>query len=394
MSYEVLVISRKLSELGAHVVNFFKADTVPSFDAISAKLGERNYRALVWDAVDDEALDLLACEKLLKTDHTGGLPMVVLTSSSSVKDKVKAFEIGCDDFVDNRITPDETCARITKSIFHQIANTQLSQRLAQATETARTAMVDNSDLGANIQFLLQVNMCDNLDQLGQQFFATIERYGLACSLQMRSEMGIKDMEAHGMAKDLESQLLLQLKDSGRYVDFGRRTIVNYDRVSLLIKNMPVDDPDKYGAIKDNTFCLVQGVNSRILALEDRFKLLGEKDSLRKLSTDVHSVINALQHSYQDVMKHIVTEVENATEKIQHRLPHLALTEADEAFIDQIAEGLVFQTNRIFNDGLKVDELFAKLEKAVQRSLDTVKEPSTTALNSQPDRGGDNVVELF
>ncbi len=393
MSYEVLMFSKKLSQLGEHVLEFFKAEVVESSDQVLARIGEKNYRAVVWDTVNEPEFELEECKSLLANDSMKSIPVILLTTLSDVKAKVKAFDFGCDDFVDSSTSPDEACARITKSIFHQIANVQLSQRLAQATETAKSAMVNNSDLGANIQFLLQVHACDNVDQLGQQFFATVERYGLACSLQMRSEMGIKNMEAHGMAKDLESQLLLQLKDEGRYVDFGRRTIVNYDRVSLLIKNMPLDDPGKYGAIKDNTFCLVQGVNSRILALEDRHKLLAEKDSLHKLSIDVKTVISALQHSYQDVMSNIVNEVENATEKIQHRLPHLALTEADEEYIDQIAEVLVHQTNSIFNEGLKVDELFMRLEGAVERSLDSVMAPSVSA-PKEPPPAQDSIVELF
>lgn len=391
MGYDVLVLSTALSTSARHVVEFFQADVASSREQLQQRFAQKRYRVLVLDQVAAAHLDIGECETLLQLDCLKGTPLVVLTSSPAVKEKIKALEIGCDDLIDSRAAPDELSARITKSIFHQIANSQLSQRLNQATETARNAMVDNSDLGANIQFLLQIHNCDNLDQLGQQFFATIQRYGLSCSLQMRSEMGKKDMEVHGMAKHLESQLLFQLKDSGRYVDFGRRTIVNFDRVSLLIKNMPLDDPEKYGAVKDNTFCLVQGVNARILALEDRYRLLMEKESLHKLSNDVRLVINTLKYSYQDVMKQIVGEVEGVVEQVEHRLPHLALTETDEQFIYEATAHLVAETNRIFNDGLKVDELFERLESAVRRSLDAVKIPPAVENKPAPP---DNVIELF
>lgn len=390
MAYDVLVLSADLSTSARHVVEFFQADVVASRDQLPQQMKQKHYRVLVLDQVAVPQLDLHECEMLVQQDYVKGTPVVVLTSSPAVQEKIKALEIGCDDLIDSKTAPDELAARITKSIFHQIANSQLSQRLNQATETARSAMVDNSDLGANIQFLLQIHNCDNLDQLGQQFFATIQRYGLSCSLQMRSEMGKKDMEAHGMAKHLESQLLFQLKDNGRYVDFGRRTIVNFDRVSLLIKNMPIDDPEKYGAVKDNTFCLVQGVNARILALEDRYKLLMETEVLHKLSSDVRLVINTLKFSYQDVMRQIVGEVEGVVEQIEHRLPHLALTEMDEQFIYQATARLVAETNRIFNDGLKVDELFERLESAVRRSLEAVKVPGAVNKSAPPG----NVIELF
>lgn len=272
----------------------------------------------------------------------------------------------------------------------------MQKRLEMATETARNAMVDNSDLGANIQFLLAVNDCDNLDQVGQQFFSTIERYGLRCSLQMRSTLGIKDMEAHGMAKDLESQLLFQLKDSSRYIDFGVRTIVNYGRVSLLIKNMPVDDPEKYGAIKDNTFSLLQGLNARILALEDRCGLLEEKETLLRISQDVNAVMSTIKQSYQGVMRQILTEVENAVELIEHRLPHLALNEMDESFMFSVTEQLVKETTDVFNNGLKVDEIFERLEQALLRAVKSVdKESIKSELGSKSSlKGPDMPVELF
>ncbi len=398
MAYEILILSEDLSSLGQHVMDFFKAEHVQHVNDVAGTLATKKFRAVVMDSVSKPDLGLRDCEALLQTEGIKGIPVILLTSQYTLQDKLKAFDLGCDDFIDGTTPGDEVCARVNKSVFHQIANDQLSQRLMQATETARTAMVDNSDLGANIQFLLQVHQCDNLDQLGQQFFATIDRYGLSCSLQMRSEMGVKDMEAHGMAKDLESQLLLQLKDKGRYVDFGKRTIVNYDRVSLLIRNMPVDDAEKYGAIKDNTFCLVQGINSRIIALEDQFKLLSEKESLRKLSGDVKSVIGGLKNSYQGVMQKIVREVENASELIQHRVPHLGLTEEDERCLEKGTDQMVAQVNHTFNDGLKVDELFDKLENAVDRSLKSVSQPSKPSDTDNPPPkkppNSDNVVELF
>ncbi|HMW72436.1 MAG TPA: DNA-binding response regulator, partial [Cellvibrionaceae bacterium] len=268
--YHVLVLGKQISTVANQVIAYFKGDAITDIGQLGDALEEKNYRIVVYDGLADSTLDLPYCQEIATFLSPKGLPLLVLTNGVGPEEKLKAFEVGCDDLIDiNLATVDEINARITKSIFHRIANEQLQKRLEMATETARNAMVDNSDLGANIQFLLAVNDCDNLDQVGQQFFSTIERYGLRCSLQMRSTLGIKDMEAHGMAKDLESQLLFQLKDSSRYIDFGSRTIVNYGRVSLLIKNMPVDDPEKYGAIKDNTFSLLQGLNARILALEDR-----------------------------------------------------------------------------------------------------------------------------
>jgi CheY-like chemotaxis protein len=394
----LMLVEDSQSTLGEHVAKFFDADTESDIDEIPKRLSETDYKIVVYDTASQSRINMSQVNRLLKMEETLSLPVVLLTASVELEDKLQAFEVGCDDFIEEGTTGDEACARITKSIFHRVAADQLSNRLELANQTARTAMVDNSDLGANIQFLLSVHDCDNLDQLGQMFFRTIERYGLKCSLQMRSEHEIKNMEAHGMAKDLESQLLTQLKDSDRYIDFGARTIVNYDRVSLLIKNMPNNDPEKYGAIKDNTFSLLQGMNARVKSLEDRYRLIDEKESLKKLSNDVRNVMNTIKDSYQRVMREIADEVDKANELVQMKIPSLALMESDEAFLEKTMENCVKGTTTIFNEGLVVDECFNRLERALQAAIEAVEDRSESAglggHDGKASGGTDVDIELF
>lgn len=386
----------QLSDLAAQVDKHFNSDKVANEEDFLAALKAESYKVIVLDLIGQD-LDLNFCAQLLDTSETKDIPLVLLTQSQSLQDKLKALEIGCDDFIESTVSGDEACARITRAIFHRIATEQIASRLEMATQAARSAMVDNSDLGANLQFLLSVHDCDNLDQLGQQFFSTIERYGLKCSLQMRSVMGDKNMEAHGMAKDLETQLLAQMAESGRYIDFGKRTICNYDRVSLLIKNMPVDEPEEYVATKDNTFCLVQGLNARIHALETQYRVQMEKEALTKLSQDVKNVMHSLKGSYQEVMRAIVNQVENTSNVIHDRIPSLALPDYDEAFLEDSLIECLEETSRIFNEGLVVDEVFEKLEAAIAKTLHAVNLPNPDQIaksNRPKDGGAGSLAELF
>jgi predicted transcriptional regulator len=208
---------------------------------------------------------------------------------------------------------------------------------------------------------------------------------------------VKDMEANGMAKDLESQLLFQMKDGGRYIDFGRRTVVNYGQVSLLIRDMPVDDDRRYGAVKDNTFALIQGVDARLKALDEHHKLLEEKQALQKLSQDVKSVMTQIDESYQEVMRHIVETVENLADKIHNRIPNLALSEEQEGFFEEVADNCVSETNKIFNQGLQVDEVFQRLSENMDRALESLDEIDELiekgSVNAEVENSGDSV-ELF
>jgi CheY-like chemotaxis protein len=375
----------------------FTMTTCSTLEETLQLAAEGNQKALVVDLSSQLPLNLECYKGLLEDDEiVENLPLIIISSSNELRHKLEAFEQGCDDYIEPGTSPVEIAARINKSIYHKIASEQLKDRLKLANDTAYSVMSDNSDLGANIQFLLEANRCDNMDQLGQLFFTSIERYQVSVSLQMRSLYDVKNMEANGMAKDLESQLLTQMKDAGRYVDFGRRTLMNYGQCSLLVRNMPVDDDVRYGAIKDNTFALLQGVDARIKALDDHQKLLDEKAALQKLSQSVKAVMTEIDESYQEVMRNIVSTVEDMADSIRKRIPALALSEEQESFFEDVSENCVSETNRIFNQGLKVDESFQHLSDAMDRALHEVEYLDEVETSSTPeiDDASSDGVELF
>ena len=282
------------------------------------------------------------------------LPLMVVADQNSLAQRMAAYEAGCDDY----LTLDESnllSSRIDRAIFNKLANDQLKLQLKQAHEVAFIAMSDTSDLGVNIQFLLDCHTCNNLDELGMRLFQSLKSYGINCSLQMRSRYGVKNMEANGMAKDMESALLWECRAKGRYVDFGRRSIMNYGDVSLLVKNMPVNDEKKYGAIKDNVFSLLQGCDARIHSLDTMQSLALESELVRRLSAQLRTLVENVDHSYQNVVRDIAGVVENMAEKVENSLQFLGMNEQQEQAIQAIMEQGIRQMTDVFSHGVKVDK---------------------------------------
>lgn len=282
------------------------------------------------------------------------LPVVVLaTEERDLDTRLAFYDAGCDDHI--QIQDDaELQVRLMKAIFNRIANEQLKQQLDKANEMAFIAMSDTSDLGVNIQFLLDINQCENLDQAGMRLFQALKSYDISGSLQIRSRFGEKNMEANGMAKDLESTLLSECSDKGRYVDFGKRSIMNYGRVSLLVRNMPLDDPHKYGAIKDNVFSLLQGLDARVGALDNVESLNLESQLVVRLTNRMTHIMEDIEKGYHDVMVRIADAVEDIADGIEQEIQFLGMDERQEKVIQQVLEKGILDTNRVFNEGLKMD----------------------------------------
>ncbi len=352
-SYSIVILGCENDlKLPDHLDQSFDAVITTGQTECLKALSEKSYQLVLADMTCPSISVYDIC-KQIKSEYQ--IPVIFVSSKDCNEERLAAYDCGADDYlcVDDLVT--ELHGRLERIIINKIANDQLKVQLAQANEMAFIAMSDTSDLGVNIQFLLDVNNCNNLDELGMRLFQALRSYGINCSLQLRSQFAVKNMEANGMAKSLESKLLTEMKDQGRYVDFTHRSVMNYEAVSLLVKNMPVDDEKKYGAIKDNVFSLLQGADARIQALDTLGNLALEKNLVRSLTIKMKDLMSSVDESYQGVMREIANVVEAMADDIEASMQYLGMDEAQEKSIQGTMEGAILSTNKIFNEGLKLDK---------------------------------------
>ncbi|MDF1639568.1 response regulator [Thalassolituus oleivorans] len=356
MTYKVLVMGD--ADNGALVGLLgkqYELEHVESVDDCIRQVAADDVKLVLLNIVDNlQPVWLNVCRQLKDTPSVTDTPIVILARDSELDSKMAYYDAGCDDYV-NSESMSELQARLMRVIFNKVANDQLKQQLQQANEMAFIAMSDTSDLGVNVQFLLDVNTCDNLDELGMRVFKSLQSYGVNCSLQIRGRHTVKNMEANGMAKEMESVLLQECKDKGRYVDFGRRSIMNYGSVSLLVKNMPMNDDKKYGAIKDNVFSLLQGADARVKALDNLESLAMESLLVKRMAGQMRDLMKHVDSSYKGVMKDIADVVETMADGVESSIQFLGMDERQELALQKIMETGIVDTNRIFNQGMRMDE---------------------------------------
>jgi len=365
--YDIVILSSRPQLFTKTLGGCYHLCQYPIFEQFMHRVTP-NAKLIVLDLVSLEGMDLSLIESIKKKDDVENVPIVVIHSDSMKESRLQAFELGCDDYVDDSIPIEEVALRCEKLIYNKIASEQLQAQIKQATELAFIAMSDTSDLGINIQFLLDVHECSNLDELGMRLLQSVNSYGLKASLQLRSDMGIKNMDISGIAKELESSLLWELKDDGRYVDFGRRSVMNYEQVSLLVKNMPLEDEKKYGALKDNIFSLLQGADARLKALENIAQVEDQQKLVKALSARMQSMMANIDEGYQNVMRNIADVVENMSDGISEVIVNLALHEEQEKALERVMEYGIQSTNVIFSEGLKLDEDFNQVIKQLGQFL--------------------------
>ncbi|MBU6954262.1 MULTISPECIES: response regulator [unclassified Hahella] len=353
LKYAGLVIGSLPEPLQTASLSLLELQQSELHDAIE-KINDGQWHAIIL-CVEQPLKEAQMTLGMLRQDtQIGDTPLICLTSDNSVEDTIALFNSGADDVIPTNTPSEEFIARINKAIINLIANRQLKSQLQFTHDVAMSAMTDSGDMGVNINFLLDSADCNNFDELGQRLFQALNNYDVRCSLQIRGRFEEKNMEPNGLSRDLESRLLRHFQDAGRLHAAGRRLFINFDQVSLLVKNMPLGDDKRCGRLRDNLFYLVQGMDSRVKALDDRRTTELQVEILKQLTSKAETVLDEIDKRYADVADQIISATENAAEQMVFALNTLGLSEEQEHSIMSIIDNAIFTTNDIFHQGLRVN----------------------------------------
>lgn len=139
--------------------------------------------------------------------------------------------------------------------------------MAYAQKIAFTSMSAMGELGVVMQFLSKSFSCHNIQSVAALAVDALRQYELEGAIYLVWEGDCMALTTSGEELPEDQRTLIeQRRTLGRILEIDRSLNVNFDHVSVLVTNLPDDDPERLGRIRDNIATLTEGVESRILGL--------------------------------------------------------------------------------------------------------------------------------
>lgn len=278
----------------------------------------------------------------------GDLPSIIFVSAHSTpEDRLKAYAAGADDFVTKPLSPEELYRKVEQTMksHQEMESLRLSAR--EAMGVAMTAMSDTGALGAVLQLFRKMFAVTSHDGLARLLLEMVADRGLSGTVQIRTGQERLTLNSEGRSSMMESVLLDSLGAEGKsIVDYGPRTSFNFGPVSLLIKNMPLDDNQEYGNLKDQMALLVEGAAERARGLNAA--LLSEKVG------DIHDVLQSIDQKYKQQQAETLSTVNDMMKELENTLIFLALTDRQENALTQVVSKAMHRITDAYNAGLEID----------------------------------------
>ncbi len=220
------------------------------------------------------------CDRLRNLEPTKDVPIVFLSARSSLRERMQGYEVGGDDYLVKPFEKENLLARVNILVKYNNERQVLQAQYELANKNALTAMTGSSELGLAIRFMEKSLNYSSLSELAQGLFESVNQFNIDCCIMITNDDEELWYSSEKTAiSPLEKELIEMCDKESRFIDFGNRTIVNYPHVSLLVKNMPLDDMERYGRIKDLLPILLSVVNSKISNIATQEALIKQSEHL-------------------------------------------------------------------------------------------------------------------
>lgn len=340
------------------------------------------------------------CERLAEDPAFSHVPIVFLSSHSSIEERMRGYDVGADDYLVKPFETDNLLARMRVLLRYANEQKTLHAQVSLAQNTAMQALSSTSELGQAMSFMEKSLSFQNIEEAAEQLLSVTGGLGLDCRLMITMHQQAHWYPSEDKVSPLEKELIEMSDRQQRILDFGASTLVNYPVVSILTTNMPLEDPDRYGRIKDLLPLLLSGMSAKIYALETQEAL---QQHAEQLNTSITNIRSSLYHLGTNVLssKQASSEtLQNMVHKLQDDLLRMGLAEDEEQLIieriDESAEHAIEQLDTANELGTAFRFVHGNLKHVAkqQHALSEAYQALIAQQQEQTDNANSGDIELF
>ena len=191
------------------------------------------------------------CEHIKGDAALRNTPVTFFSGHDTIEERIRGYDAGGEDFIVKPFEPEELLRKL-KVAQHIVLNQRsLAEQMAEAELLSSMVIASMNETGILLQFMSKLIAMESASEIAKGVLELMQRYRLDGVVQTRFGHETETLSAAGSNLPLEVSVIDHVRQQGRIFEFRRRSVHNFERVTLMVNNLPLDDPDFCGRLRDH-----------------------------------------------------------------------------------------------------------------------------------------------
>ncbi len=269
------------------------------------------------------------CRQLKEDARTATVPILFVSGRVDIESRLAAYDCGGEDFILKPFDVREVERKIERSLQARAGRSELSERLNDA-ETLTSLILSNLDeYAVLVNYLRALNSCTDVAGLIELTHRLLRGFGLKGVVQVRGNDGVHTADAAGNCTPVMLSVMQHLQTLERIFEFRNHGVYNFLRITLMVDNMPLDDPERCGRLRDHLAIAVETADARAWSLEIARTTAHSVDALNEMVQQLHAAMQQQALRYDQAAQAGAILMRELDQEMRAAVSYLAMTEIQE-----------------------------------------------------------------
>ncbi len=336
-----MIVSFELDQPSFRVLEFENAE------GCLAALGERPDVFLL--DVEMPGMDGISLCRAIRAAGHDQAQVIFISSHDDLATRLAAYDAGGNDFMVKPYAPEELMRKVRVAERALAERHGLSSQANFAQQAAFTAMSSMGEMGAVLEFMRQSFSCPTPDALAQAVFQALAQYGLNGLLELEEGGRPLCYSSQGVCSALEGSILGHTRSLQRIFQFHDRLAINYPRFTLLVLNLPLDDPDRIGRLRDHLAILAEAGEARMAAMVSDRRRLAQAEGIGHAVTELTHALAEVDLRQGENRMRALEATNQYMEELERAFVHLGLSGTQEAALVAMARAAMVRITDLLGE---------------------------------------------
>jgi len=300
------------------------------------------------------------CRWIKADDRLRRIPVTFVSSYDTIDARLAGYDAGGEDFIVKPFEPDEVLRKV--GVAQQIVQNQrsLEEQIEASEYLSSLVMAGMDEAGILLQFMSKLIAWDRMQDIGSGLLELMKRYRLDGVVQTRTTQHTATYSAAGVDLPLEVSTINHVRELGRIFEFHNRSVHNFERVTLMIQNLPLDQPEYCGRLRDNLSTAAQNADARLKAIETSEANLRSQAGIQQALEGLSSTLLFLRTAETRDHAESVALISELNEKLIEAFLTLGLTERQEGYLQNLIGDFSGRMSALLDQGEETQRILVGL----------------------------------